>query len=411
MFKKKNQNSPLPSKTKVPNHVALVLDGNRRWARARGLPTFAGHKAGFDAAMKVARAARDFGVHTFSVYGFSTENWDRSAEEINYLMALYWKMVEEMSKQAKKEGIRFVHLGRKDRLPQDLIKFINEVEEETKDNKNNVFNAALDYGGRDEMVRAARQIVENKIPVDKIDEKLFAAYLDTGDQPYPYVDLFIRPSGEQRTSGLLLWQVAYAEYYWEADHLPDMTPEKLREAIVDYSRRRRRFGGNDKEEHLKFNPRVVAGLELQWRHALDLRQDERLTGLVIRYVREHYGLSRELAKVAGVSLVKALLYGEEENWVEAKKALVGLYEIVRKTVGLALEPKLVASIEVDLWKHGASEQKIRELLTEKFRFSNFQAAKSAHLAWLADMEITKNNWEKARNYTEKFYRALKERVA
>lgn len=402
MFKKKSQNLPLPSGTKVPNHVALVLDGNRRWARARGLPTFSGHKAGFDAAMKVARAARDFGVHTFSVYGFSTENWDRSPEEINYLMTLYWKMVEEMSKQAKKEGIRFVHLGRKDRLPQDLIKFINEVEEETKDNQNNVFNAALDYGGRDEMVRAVRQIVENKIPVDKIDEKLFATYLDTGDQPYPYVDLFIRPSGEQRTSGLLLWQVAYAEYYWELDHLPDMTSEKLREAIVDYSRRRRRFGGNDKEEHLKFNPRVVAGLELQWRHALDLRQDERLTSLVIRYVREHYGLSRELAKVAGVSLVKALLYGEGENWVEAKKALVGLYEIVHKTVGLALEPKLVASIEVDLWKHGASEQKIRELLTEKFRFSNFQAAKPAHLAWLADTEITKDNWDKARGYMEKF---------
>lgn len=411
MFKKKNQNLPLPSGTKVPNHVALVLDGNRRWARARGLPTFSGHKAGFDATMKVARAARDFGVHTFSVYGFSTENWDRSPEEINYLMTLYWKMVEEMSKQAKREGIKFVHLGRKDRLPQDLIKFINKVEEETKDNQNNVFNAALDYGGRDEMVRAVRQIVENKIPVDKIDEKLFATYLDTGDQPYPYVDLFIRPSGEQRTSGLLLWQVAYAEYYWELDHLPDMTSEKLREAIVDYSRRRRRFGGNDKEEHLKFNPRVVAGLELQWRHALDLRQDERLTGLVIRYVREHYGLSRELAKVAGVSLVKALLYGEGENWVEAKKALVGLYEIVRKTVGLALEPKLVASIEVDLWRHGTNEQKIRELLAEKFRFSNFQAAKSAHLAWLANIEITKDNWDKARGYMEKFYQALKERTA
>ncbi len=388
-----------------------MLDGNRRWARARGLPTFAGHKAGFDAAMKVARAARDLGVHTFSVYGFSTENWDRSAEEIRYLMVLYWKMVEEMRKQAKKEGIRFVHLGRKDRFPKDLIKFINQVEEETRNNSNNVFNAALDYGGRDEILRATRRIMEDGIAADKVDEKLFASYLDTGDQPYPNVDLFIRPSGEQRTSGMLLWQMAYAEYYWELEHLPDMTPEKLREAIIDYSCRRRRFGGNDNVEHLKFNPRVVAGLELQWRHALDLRQDEKFTGLVIRYVREYYGLSKELAKVAGMSLAKALLCGEKENWVEAKKALVGLYEIVRQTVGLALEPKLVASIEVDLWKHGANEQKIRELLTEKFRLSNFQAIKSAHLAWLADAEMVRNNWDKAKGYTEKFYQALKERVA
>src|SRR3989344_2538980 len=366
----KAQRITISPETKVPDHIALILDGNRRWARARGMHTFEGHKAGFEAGMRVAQAARDWGVHTFTVWGFSTENWDRSKEEIELIMALFWKMVDEVRKRAKREGIRFVHLGRKDRFSRDLVSHIAGLEEETRDYNRHVFNAALDYGGHDEIVRATNKILKARLR--EVDEKTFEKYLDTGDQPYPYVDLFIRPSGEQRTSGFLPWQMHYAEYYWELDHLPDMTPEKLKEAILDYSRRRRRFGGNDAEEHLKFNPKVVARLEVDMRRSLTLDK-------AIAYVKEQYGLSKDLAKTAGGHLASALVYKDRQEWEEAKDSLKGLYEIVKKNFGLAFEPQIIANFEVDLWKHGdplsheASEGQWREYLAEKYRISGLQA--------------------------------------
>jgi undecaprenyl diphosphate synthase len=405
----------LPAGTKVPDHIALILDGNRRWARARKLPVWEGHRAGFEAGMKVAKAARSFGVHTFTVWGFSTENWDRSAEEISYLMTLYRKMVDEVRKEAKKEGIRFVHLGRKDRFPADLVKYIGEVEEETKNNDKHVFNVALDYGGRDEIVRAINKLLA--AGETRVDEKTFAKYLDTGDQPYPYVDLFIRTSGEQRTSGLLPWQMTYAEFYWELDHLPDMTPEKLREAIIDFSRRRRRFGGNDKEEHLKFDPKLMAEMEIEISrlveagHGAGTYGNQRLRDLAIRYLAEQYGLSKELTKEAGKNLLEALVYRRQENWTAAKKALVELYGLVKKNIGLAMEPEIIANVEIGWWKNGGDEKMARLMLAEKFRGSELQMSKSAHLACLADEETGKKNFEKARGYWEKFYAALKDRVA
>lgn len=399
----------LPPGTKVPNHVALILDGNRRWARARGLNPWEGHKAGLQAVVDVAKASRDFGVHTFTIWAFSTENWDRSQQEINKIMELFDKAMDEFKKDLISNQVRFVHLGRKDRLPAKLVTKMTKIEEETKNFSEHTLNLALDYGGKDEIVRATNKIIESGL--QKVDEKTFESYLDTAGQPYPYVDLFIRTSGEQRTSGLLPWQMSYAEMYWEIDHLPDFSPEKLKNAILDYSCRRRRFGGNDKEEHLKFNPKVVAKLDLEWRHALKKGDSERFRDLVARYVKEQYGLSKELAKTAGVELAKALVYGKKEDWHKAKGALEGLYEIVGKTLGLALEPKIVASLEVDLWRDGHDEIKLRQLLAEKFRFSDLQASKSAHLAFLANGEIVKNNFEKARGYLEKFYEALKERVA
>lgn len=404
----------MPEGTKIPNHIALILDGNRRWARSKGLPTFEGHRAGFEAGLNVARAARRWGVHTFTVWGFSTENWDRSKEEIECLMMLFGRLVEEVRKEAKKEDIRFVHLGRKDRLPKDLVSAFKKLEDETRNNKKHVFNAAIDYGGRDEILRAANKIQERRYKgqnFDPITEEEFAGQLDTGDQPYPYVDLFIRTSGEQRTSGLLPWQMTYAEYYWELDHLPDMNPGKLAEAIVDYSRRRRRFGGNDKEEHLKFNPRVVARLELDWRRELNVGENQRFRDLVMQYVKEQYGLSKELAKTAGVHMASALIHGKKEDWVEAKTALVSLYEIVKKSLGLALEPELVADLQIKLWQKKGGEQDMREMYAETYRFSDLQASKTAHLAYLADGEISKKNFDRAQEYLEKFYTALKERVA
>jgi undecaprenyl diphosphate synthase len=404
----------LPPGTKVPDHIALILDGNRRWARARGKPTLEGHLAGFNAGMKVAQAARDWGVHTFTVWGFSTENWDRSREEIDYLMTLYWKMVDEVRNKAKKDGIRFVHLGRKDRFPADLVKHITEVEDETRQYAKHVFNAALDYGGHDEILRAVNKILDVRSKMSdkrEVTEKEFAGYLDTGDQPYPYVDLFIRTSGEQRTSGLLPWQMCYAEYYWELEHLPDMTPEKLRDSILDYSRRRRRFGGNDKEEHLKFNPKLVARLELDFRRAMALGANEKLRDIAIAYVKEQYGLSKELAVTAGVHMASALIHQERSEWLEAKKALKDLFEVVKKNLGLAMEPELVADLQIRLWQNGSSEENLRKLYSETYRVSDFQASKSAHLAYLANNEISKNNFAKAKGYLEKFYAALKERVA
>lgn len=407
---KKDSPITLPPGTKVPDHVAIVMDGNRRWARARGLDTLEGHKAGFDRAVVIARSAREMGIHTISLWGFSTENWDRGARELGYLMKLYSLMLKRYLKEAMDEKVRIIHLGRKDRLPKSLVAKIGEAERKTAHFEKHILNICLDAGGRDDIVRAVNKYIASG---DKraMDEKIMMEYLDTAGQPYPYVDLFIRTSGEQRTSGFMLWQAAYAEDYWELDHLPDFTPEKFAEAVLDYSRRRRRFGGNDVEEHFKYDPAMVAALEVQWRHKLTMGGDERFRDLVIRYVREHYGLSKELAKEAGINMAKALVYGKEENWDEAKKALEGMYGIVQKTLKLTFEPEVIAKFEVNLWKAGEDEAGLRRFLAEKFRFSDFQAAKSAHLALLANTEVGKKNWDKARRYMEMFYRALKERIA
>lgn len=401
----------LPEGTKVPNHIAIILDGNRRWARARGLHPWDGHKAGLEAIIKVANASRDFGIHTFTMWAFSTENWDRSEEEINKIMELFRHSLQTLEKDLVKNHVRFIHLGRKNRLPADLVDKMTKLEEKTHDFVDHTLNLALDYGGKDEIVRATQKIIKAGLKPEEVTEKTYEQYLDTADQTYPYVDLFIRTSGEQRTSGLLPWQMSYAEMYWELDHLPDFSPEKLREAILDYSRRRRRFGANDKEEHFTYNPEAVAELEIQWRHKLDLGENEKFRDLVIRYVKEHYGLSKELAKEAGLSLAQALLYGKEEKWEEAKKSLEGLYGVVQKTLKLAFEPEMIARFEVELWKGTVGEEGLRQYLAEKFRFSDLQASKSAHLAWLANGEIVKKNWTKAKYYMEKYYRALKERVA
>lgn len=418
----------LPKGTKIPDHIAVILDGNRRWARARGLPTLEGHRAGFNAGMKIAQAARDWGVHTFTVWGFSTENWDRSPQEISYLMKLYWRMVKEIEKKCEKEQIRFVHLGRKDRFPKDLINYIYSVEEKTRNFKKHVFNVALDYGGHDEIVRATKKIVRDKVPAEKIDEKLFASYLDTGGEPYPYVDLFIRTSGEQRTSGFLPWQLNYAEYYWELDHLPDLTPEKFRDIIVDYSRRRRRFGGNDTVEHLGYKPEVAARFEIAWWRLANIPEGTKFVDYAMEHLKTQYGLSKKLAKEAAILMVAAHKEENSEKWDKAKGKIKKFYKLIKDEVKLAFEPEIVASLEVRLRRDLANkdslkgtkdaEETARELYAEVYRISLFQAAKAAHLRVLASVEknlalagLGEQHWDRAQDYLEKFYRALKERVA
>src|SRR3990167_1368364 len=178
----------IPKGTQVPDHIAIILDGNRRWARARGLNPWEGHRAGHQAVRKLARAARDFGVHTFSIWAFSTENWQRPKKEIDEIIKLLRVGLKEFEKEAHKDKVRLVHLGRKDRFPDDISRKLTSIEESTKNYKDHVLNLALDYGGRDEIVRAVKKIIEQGVSADKVDEGLFESYLDTASQPYPYPD-------------------------------------------------------------------------------------------------------------------------------------------------------------------------------------------------------------------------------
>lgn len=243
---KKKKGFEFPPGTITPSHIAIIPDGNRRWARAKKLPTLEGHRRGFNVALDLARACRDFGVHTLSFWAFSTDNWTRSKEEITYLMKLYEMMIDRVLKEAFKDKVRIIHLGRKDRIPRKLAEKIEKAEIKTKDLKKYIFNLALDYGGKDEILRAIKRIQDREYRIQGLNEENFNDFLDTVGQPYPCPDLLIRTSGEQRTSGLLPWQMAYTEFYFVKKHFPDMTKQDIYEAILEYNRRERRFGGDSK---------------------------------------------------------------------------------------------------------------------------------------------------------------------
>ncbi len=401
----------LPKGTLIPNHLAIILDGNRRWARARGLHPWEGHRKGFEAAKKVANAARNLGIHTTTLWGFSTENWDHGKKEIDQIMKLLKQFIIEFEKEAKEDQIRLIHLGRKDRLPKELMDAITNLEGITKDYKNHVLNIALDYGGKNEIVRATQKIIAEGIPAEKLDEETFAKHLDTGDQPYPYVDLFIRPSGEQRTSGLLPWQMSYAEIYWEEDNLPDMTPVKLKEAILDYSRRRRRFGGDDSQDHLKFRPEIAAKFEVAWWRLQNIPEGVKFKEYAIMHVKEVFGLSTHLATDAAKLMAQALLEGKENNWHKAGIKLKKFYKLVKDEVKLAFEPSIIASLQIKTWQNKMDEEAATDLVAETYRISEFQAKKAGHLKILAEEQKTLGNWDLAHEYLTKYYRALKDRVA
>lgn len=394
----------------------MILDGNRRWARARGLKPWKGHYFGYKAVEELSIFARKLGVHTFTVWAFSTENWSRPQNEIDAIMDLFRKALKKKEKEFHRDRVALVHLGRKDRLPSDIREKLIKIESETaKYKSHNVFNLAVDYGGKDEIVRAVQKIVKDKIPAEKIDPKLFEKYLDTKDQPYPYVDLFIRSSGEQRTSGLMPWQMDYAEYYWEESHLPDFTPDKLTAAILDFSRRRRRFGGNDAVEHFNFKPELAAKLEISWWRLANIPEGTGFTEYAVKHLKEQYGLSKKLALEAARYLAESILEEKKSKWDKAKGKLKDFYKLLKNELKLAFEPELVASLEIkfkrELGSNDMAEETQRELLGEVYRISLFQAAKAAHLRVLASVEAKLGNWDKAEGYLEKYYHALKDRIA
>lgn len=401
----------LPKGTVVPNHIAMILDGNRRWARAQGLKSWEGHRSGYMAIERLAQCSRRLGVHTFTVWAWSTENWTRPKTEVNAIMDLFRKALKEKEIEFHKDRVALVHLGRKDRLPADIQTQIAKIETETKKySKHHIFNIAVDYGGRDEILRATQKIIDSGIK--QIDEKTFENYLDTYAQPYPDPDLFIRTSGEQRTSGLLPWQLAYTEFYFEPAHLPDFSPEKLKDAILDFSRRRRRFGGNDSVEHFSFNPKFVANLELKWWRLAKVPYGVSFSEYAVSHVREQFGLSKLLATQAAKHFVDSFRYQDKDEFKKAKNSLKKFYKLIKSEVKLAFEPEIVASLEVELNKaKGESEDLAKEHLAEVYRISVFQAAKAAHLRVLANVARNKGEWDKAKDYLQKYYNALKERVA
>ncbi len=229
----------------IPRHVALILDGNGRWAKKRGLPRTMGHKDGCKTVEKMVEAAARMGIGYLTVYGFSTENWKRSMEEVGALMQLFRYYMVRLLKIASSNNVRVKMIGDRRRFDQDIIDGINRLEEETKENTGLTFVIAVNYGGRDEIVRAAAKLCRDckagRLDEGQITEELFASYLDTKDIPDP--DLLIRTSGEIRLSNYLLWQLAYTEIYVTDCLWPDFNREELEKAIAQYNSRERRFGG------------------------------------------------------------------------------------------------------------------------------------------------------------------------
>lgn len=230
---------------KIPNHIAIILDGNGRWAKKRLLPRNAGHIQGSKTVEKVCSAAWDLGVKYLTVYAFSTENWKRPQSEVDALMKLLHSYLKDCIKTSTKNNMKVRVIGDITRLSEDLQQKIREVEEVSSTNTGLNFTVALNYGGRDEIIRSirklAKDVAEGKMSPEEIDEGCFEGYLDTAGIPDP--DLMIRTSGEQRLSNYLLWQLAYSEFYFTDVLWPDFDKKDLEQAIEWYNSKERRFGG------------------------------------------------------------------------------------------------------------------------------------------------------------------------
>ncbi len=232
------------SELKAPNHVAIILDGNGRWAKKRMLPRKAGHAAGSKTVEQICEDAYNLGINYLTVYAFSTENWKRPADEVDALMKLLRQYLKDCIKRSTKNNMCVRVIGDISLLAEDMQESIRELEEITKDNTGLHFQVALNYGSRDEMIRAIRALAAKakagEVAPEEIDEEMFAGYLDTKGIPEP--DLLIRTSGEERLSNFLLWQLAYTEFYFTDVLWPDFNKKELQKAIDYYNGRDRRFG-------------------------------------------------------------------------------------------------------------------------------------------------------------------------
>ena len=343
-------------------------------------------------------------------------------------MKKYEDFIDKHLKEAIKEGVKIIHLGRKDRLPKSLVKKIINAEKKTKNNTKYILNIALDYGGRDEILRATRKMLAEGLPPEKLDEEVYSQYLDTHDQPYPYPDLLIRPSGEQRTSGMFSWQGAYTEIYWLPDHFPDSDAEKLREIIIDFSKRRRRFGGNDDVPKVKFNPIKTAKLEIGWWKAHQDGDLGRLLRFLTDYLSELYGIEKRKTKPIARDLLESVKYHNQKDWLKARKAAVKAFEMIKKITGYVFTPETAAHLEINWWKvHGELEEDLdktklekalRDYFGEIYRLSELQATKAAHFKTLATVAYDlveksmlekerKKYWDLAEKYLIESYKALR----
>jgi undecaprenyl diphosphate synthase len=225
----------------APEHVAIIMDGNGRWATARGWPRLVGHRRGAERVKEIVRAAADLGLRWLTIYAFSTENWKRSTEEVIGLMGLFSRYIEREADRLSAEGVRVRFIGDRSRLDDRLRRLMSGIETRTANNVRLNLTVAINYGGRDEIVRAARRLAGGGLPPDRIDEAAVSAALDTAALPDP--DLVIRTSGETRVSNFLLWQAAYAEYEFTPTLWPDFTAEEFAAILARYGTRDRRFGG------------------------------------------------------------------------------------------------------------------------------------------------------------------------
>ena len=245
LFKKKQTQELTIDDIQLPEHIGIIMDGNGRWAKKRGLPRSAGHTAGAQTFRKIARYCSDIGIKYLTVYAFSTENWRRPSDEIDALMRLFKDYMMEALRDFKDDSIVLRFIGDRSKFSPELLSLMNENEEESCDRDGMVLNIAMNYGGRAELVTAIRdmasEVKEGSLQPDDITEELVSQHLYTKGQPDP--DLIIRPSGENRTSNFLLWQSAYAEYVIMDVLWPDFTKDDLNQALIEFAKRNRRFGG------------------------------------------------------------------------------------------------------------------------------------------------------------------------
>ncbi len=225
---------------KFPQHVAMIMDGNGRWALQRGLPRLAGHKAGTENLRRVIRASVEFGVKYLTIYAFSTENWGRPPEEVKGLMYILEDVIDRELNELNKEGVQLRHIGRLERLAPSLQKKVLDAIEVTKNNDRLILNIAFNYGGRDEIVQAIQRIMKDGVPPEKVTDEMVSKYLYTAGVPDP--DLIIRTSGELRVSNFLIWQAAYSEWYVTPTYWPDFNKEEYRQALESFAHRDRRYG-------------------------------------------------------------------------------------------------------------------------------------------------------------------------